>query len=87
MHRVMEPEEEWKSVALTGLDVTMTVVIPSRRLSSGNFSANEFLRGAAGAAWGSYLNGQLRIALGKSIKVVIFLRLPSSSTLKSLASC
>lgn len=50
MHRVMGAQGEWKSVAHAGLDVTVTVVIPLREFSSGNFSASEFLRRGAGAA-------------------------------------
>lgn len=53
MHRVMGTQGEWKSVAPAGLDVMATVVIPLRGFSSGNVSANEYLRRDAGAAWGS----------------------------------
>lgn len=40
-------------VPSTELDAMVTEVIPLRGFSSGNFSANEFLRRDAGAAWGS----------------------------------
>lgn len=69
MHRVRGTQGEWKSVAFTGLDVMVTTVIPLRGFSSGNFSANEFLRRDAGGAWGSYLNGKMKIALRKNIKM------------------